>query len=50
MCQIAYQGYILENRMNRQFIGVTKDLDNELDMPIKAQYKGVVTELRIPPG
>ncbi|MGB0991479.1 MAG: GIY-YIG nuclease family protein [Akkermansiaceae bacterium] len=38
--QKSYHVYILKNRMNRRFIGITEDSENELSLHNKGQFKG----------
>ncbi|BDS08145.1 hypothetical protein NT6N_31850 [Oceaniferula spumae] len=35
-----YQVYILKNRMNRRFVGMTEDAESELQAHNKGQFKG----------
>ena len=36
----SYHVYILKNRMNRRFIGITENPDAELSLHNKGQFKG----------
>ena len=40
MSQKAYFVYILKNRMNRRFIGITEDAKSELRRHNKGEFKG----------